>query len=55
MLLLDLSLLITLTFSTPTGDYTNNRVTGEMAIYQQLRIGNPALYALKALASRPNT
>ena len=35
MLLLNLILLIDVTFSTPTGDYTNNRITGEMAILRQ--------------------
>src|SRR5436190_3760017 len=35
MLLLNLILLIDVTFSTPTGDYTQDRIVGVMAILQQ--------------------
>jgi hypothetical protein len=37
MLLPHLCLLITVTFSTPTGDYTHNLVVGAMAMFRQSR------------------
>ncbi len=40
MLLLNLILLIDVTFSTPTGDFTQNAIVSDMAILRQLRSGH---------------